>query len=249
MRIRNQTKKIIPISFLSQGLTLNGFLHLPDKKKPPVVIGSHGLFSSGNSPKQIALAKKCTDTGMAYFRFDHRGCGKSEGDFQQVTSLAGRVSDLSAAVKMIHEHPETGEKIAIFGSSLGGTTGLSLIDNHKIQAIVTIAAPLRSEPIFNAAKSTGDLRGLPLSFYEKQLRFDITGNLSKVSNILSLHGDSDQTVPVADAYELYSNASEPKKLIIQKDGDHSMSKLLHQIHFMKTASEWFKKWLIPSESV
>jgi len=239
-------KKIIPISFLSQGLTIKGFLHLPDKKKPPVVIGSHGLFSSGNSPKQIALAKKCTDIGLAYFRFDHRGCGKSEGDFQIVTSLAGRVSDLSTAVKMIQKHPETGDKIAIFGSSLGGTTGLSLINNHKIQAIVTIAAPLRSEPIFNAAKSTGDLRGLPLSFYEKQLRFDITDKLSNVSNILIFHGDSDETVPVADAYELYSKSSEPKELIIQKDGDHSMSKLHHQVHFMKTASEWFKKWLTSS---
>jgi len=238
-------KKIIPISFLSQGLTLSGFLHLPDEEKPPVVVGSHGLFSSGNSPKQIALAKKCTDTGLAYFRFDHRGCGKSEGDFEQVTSLAGRVTDLSNAVRIMHEHPETGDKIAIFGSSLGGTTGLSLIDKLKIHAFVTIAAPLRSEPIFNAAKSTGDLRGLPLSFYEKQLRFDITDNLSNISNILIFHGDSDETVPVADAYELYSKATEPKKMIIQKDGDHAMSNLHHQIHFMKTASEWFKKWLTP----
>lgn len=237
-------KKIIPISFLSQGLTLNGYLHLPKEEYPPMIIGSHGLFSSGNSPKQIALANKCADIGLAYFRFDHRGCGKSEGNFQELTSLAGRVLDLSNAVQTIREHPETGDKVAIFGSSMGGTTGLSFAANNEIQALVTIAAPLRSEPILRAGKTTGDLRGLPLSFYEKQLNFDITKNLSDISKILIFHGDSDETVPVSDAYELHSKVSQPKKMIIQESGDHSMSNLLHQIHFMKEAIKWFERWLL-----
>ncbi|MFH2066069.1 MAG: alpha/beta hydrolase [Pseudomonadota bacterium] len=243
MPVQRHTKRIIPVSFFSQGLRISGYLHLPKEKKPPVVIGSHGLFSSGNSPKQIALANKCSDIGLAYLRFDHRGCGKSEGDFQEVTSLAGRLTDLSEALKTIREHPETGDKAAIFGSSMGGTTGLTLASDHEIQAIVTVAAPLRSDPILRAGKKTGDLRGLPLSFYEKQLRFDISNNLSGISNILIFHGDADETVPVADAHELHAKASHPKKLIIQEGGDHSMSSLFHQIHFMKATTEWFRQRL------
>lgn len=238
------TKKILPVTFSSQGDRINGYLHLPGTEKPPVVIGSHGLFSSGNSPKQIALAGKCAEAGIAYLRFDHRGCGRSEGDFKQVTSLAGRVADLASAIEAMQQHPEIGDAMAIFGSSMGGATGLSLASDHAIRAIVTVAAPLRSEPILRAGEKTGDLRGLPLSFYQKQLNFDISAHLSGISNILIFHGDADETVPVADAYELHAKAADPKELVIQRGGDHSMSSLPHQVHFMKTAVSWFKRFLI-----
>ena len=72
------------ISFNSDSLKLKGVLHLPDDGQPPVVIGSHGLYSSGSSPKQIALAEQCNRLGIAYFRFDHRGCGSSQGEFERV---------------------------------------------------------------------------------------------------------------------------------------------------------------------
>jgi predicted acyl esterase len=82
------------ITFLSDGFKLYGTLHLPPAERPPVVIGSHGLLSSSSSPKQIALARACTAAGIAYFRFDHRGRGKSEGVFKEVTSLKARCTDL-----------------------------------------------------------------------------------------------------------------------------------------------------------
>jgi alpha-beta hydrolase superfamily lysophospholipase len=243
LNIKKSSKKIIPLSFFSDGLQLSGFLHLPANNCPSVVIGSHGLFSTGNSPKQIALAQKCTEVGLAYFRFDHRGCGNSEGEFKEVTSLKGRISDLSDATQTMLEHPETGKKIALFGSSMGGTTALSLAADEEIEALVTIAAPLRSEPILKAAKATGDLRGLPISFYENQLNFDISDNLTKISRIMIFHGDTDEVVPVSDAHELYSKAFHPKKLFIHEDGDHPMSNINHQIQFMRSATEWFDRWL------
>ena len=69
---------------MSENFLLRGMLHIPTDEKGPVVIGSHGLLSSGNSPKQIELAKRCGEFGIAFFRFDHRGCGKSEGVFKEV---------------------------------------------------------------------------------------------------------------------------------------------------------------------
>ena len=244
MKQEYHAKNIRPVAFSSQGKRIIGYLHLPGTERPPVVIGSHGLFSSGNSPKQIALAGKCAEAGIAYLRFDHRGCGRSEGDFQQVTSLAGRVADLERAIEAMQQYPEIGDTMALFGSSMGGATALSLASDYPIRAIVTVAAPLRSEPILRAGEKTGDLRGLPLSFYEKQLNFDISENLSGISNILIFHGDMDETVPVADAHELHAKAAEPKKLVIQKGGDHTMSSLPHQVHFIQTATDWFRRFLL-----
>ncbi|MGD9017875.1 MAG: damage-inducible protein CinA, partial [Desulfobacterales bacterium] len=78
------------IAFPADGHRLMGVLHLPAGDPVGTVIGSHGLFSSGASPKQLELAHWCNRSRMAYFRFDHRGCGSSSGDFDTVTSLAGR---------------------------------------------------------------------------------------------------------------------------------------------------------------
>jgi len=142
--------KVIPISFFLQGIRINGHLHLPGLARPPVVIGSHGLFSSGNSPKQIALAARCAEAGIAFFRFDHRGCGNSGGEFQQVTTLDGRVADLAGAVKAMQEYPGVGDRMAIFGSSMGGAAGLCFASDATAHAVVTVAAPLHSEPILQA---------------------------------------------------------------------------------------------------
>ncbi|MBR9980379.1 MAG: damage-inducible protein CinA, partial [Desulfatitalea sp.] len=60
---------------MSDGHRLTGTLHLPDVERPPVVIGCHGLLADRRSPKQIALASALGRLGIAYLRFDHRGCG------------------------------------------------------------------------------------------------------------------------------------------------------------------------------
>ena len=113
------------ITFLSDGLALKGTLHLPPSDKPPIVIGLHGLYSSQESPKQIALARACNALGLAYLRFDHRGCGRSQGEFEKVTSLAARCRDLKSAIETVKAWPDTSDQIGLFGSSMGGTVSQS----------------------------------------------------------------------------------------------------------------------------
>ena len=104
------------ITFSSNGFRLKGMLHLPETDLPPVVIGSHGLLSNSYSPKQIALARECNAHGIAYFRFDHRGCGQSDGVFNEITSLTGRRDDLISAVNAIKMRKYIGKRIGLFGS-------------------------------------------------------------------------------------------------------------------------------------
>ncbi len=243
MRKTSKKSTCKPISFSSEKLILNGFLHLPHIENPPVVIGSHGLFASADSPKQIALAEKCNDFGLAFFRFNHRGCGNSEGRFREVTSLKARCTDFQNAVALMRNSPDIGSRVGAFGSSMGGATVLSAAHSCAVEAIVTVAAPIRSKPILAAAQETGDLRYHPLSFYQKNLGFDISDRLSSISRIMMFHGDADEVVPVSSAYEIFSRVAEPKKLIIQKSGDHPMNNPEHQVDFIKKAASWFSKWL------
>ena len=97
------------INFSSDGYTLRGTLHLPAKENPPVIIGCHGLLSNRDSPKQIQLGIQCVTHDIAFFRFDHRGCGQSSGIFEKVTSLEARCNDLLSALDTIRARQDIGE--------------------------------------------------------------------------------------------------------------------------------------------
>ena len=125
------------ITFSSDGFVLRGMLHLPSKKKPPVVIGCHGFLSTSDSPKQIQLATQCTAHGIAFFRFDHRGCGQSSGNFKQVTSLKTRCKDLISALDTIRARQDVGDRVGLFGSSMGGAVCISVAAAYPVDAIVT----------------------------------------------------------------------------------------------------------------
>jgi len=241
MTIENM--KIIDIAFLCDDLLLQGCLHLPATPRPPVVIGCHGLHSDKDSPKQIALARACNRLGMAYFRFDHRGCGISQGKFEKVTSLAARCRDLINALEAVKNQTETGESIGLFGSSMGGTVCLSIAAEIDAAAIVTFAAPVRSRTHDQPLKQPDNSSCGKIYLDAHKSDFDISGKISQISNILIIHGEADETVPLSHAKEIHRLAGEPKKLIVQPYGDHRMSNAQHQHDFIREASGWFHSGL------
>ncbi len=232
------------ISFTSDGFLLKGILHLPEINQPPVVIGSHGLLSNSYSPKQIALARECNAHGIAYFRFDHRGCGQSDGVFNEITSLNGRRNDLISAVKTIQMRNDIGKRIGLFGSSMGGTVCISAADVLDIDAWVTYASPVRSSSVTTVLKKSDDNEKIKPLLEQKYLTWDISDQLKHLHHIFILHGDSDRIVSPTNAHEIYTKSGNPKKLIIQKGGNHPMSNKKHQKDFLRDAVNWFKKWLI-----
>ena len=227
------------ITFDSDGYLLSGTLHLPAADRPPVVIGSHGLLSSSESPKQQELAALCNRSGIAYFRFDHRGCGASQGYFPEVTSLQSRTMDLCSAIGVIRKRPDLGRCIGLFGSSMGGATCLAIAREVAAEVVVVYAAPLRSGSIRRARIQGNGESGivrLPDSF---SLKFDITHKLDGICNVLIFHGDADTIVPFADAREIYRIVGDPKRLIPLPKGDHPMSCKDHQELFAREALQWF----------
>ena len=226
------------ITFLSDGFQLSGTLHLPDRPPSVLIIGSHGLLSNGDSPKQRRLGRDCSQRGMAYLRFDHRGCGQSNGDFERITSLDSRHNDIENAIHWIQKRFGT-NRIGLFGSSLGGAAALSVAGTRHVDAVVTLAAPVTGASILESADACADLKGLPISFYQKCLSFDISEKLPDISNALVFHGDADAVVPVSNGYRIKTLIKGPKRLIIQKNGDLRMSDPIHQTDFYKIAVDWF----------
>jgi len=226
------------------GLNLKGCLHLPATRRPPVVIGCHGLFSSSDSLKQQALARSCNQRGLAFLRFDHRGCGRSDGDFKAVTSLQGRALDLAGAVAMLQARAELAPRVGLFGSSMGGTVCLAMAARLKAKAVVTLAAPIRSQPVLAALSRSADRERVSALLNPANLHFDISDKIDGVHTLLLFHGDGDAVVPVASAHEIFNRAREPKAIRIHPRGDHQMSAAGDQAAFQQEAADWFARYLL-----
>jgi alpha-beta hydrolase superfamily lysophospholipase len=235
------------IKFTSMGFTLTGVLHLPDTINPPLVVGSHGLEGSKDSAKQRILSKILAENGIAFFRFDHRGCGESQGDFTKETSLEKRTEDFIHAVTHIMSLGKTSHELAIFGSSMGGATCIN--SWHQLQKLsvnlcgaVLCSAPVKSLTIKNIPTDASDKRpALPLEFFKENLLFNLMDKATDLSQILIFHGDADDIVPVSNAHDIYKMATDPKQLIIHRGGDHQMSSKKDQVDFESKAVAWFLK--------
>ena len=235
------------IEFISRGFSLKGILHLPKVKNPPLVVGSHGLEGSKESAKQQVLANLLVQNNMAFFRFDHRGCGESQGDFIKDTSLEKRTIDFITATQHVLDLGKTSRNLAVFGSSMGGATcinaweTLSQMDINLCGAVLC-SAPVKSLTIKNIPMDANENRpALPLSFFKQNLLFDIRNKAHNLSNVLIFHGDADEIVPVSNAYDIYNQAKELKRLIIHKNGNHQMTSKKDQAEFEAEAVAWFSR--------
>jgi alpha-beta hydrolase superfamily lysophospholipase len=228
------------LTFDSGGYRLKGALHLPAGPCQALVIGSHGLLATSDSPKQLALAKRCSASQVAYFRFDHRGCGKSEGVFEKVTSLPARCEDLKNAIRLVQPLLQAHLPLGLFGSSMGAAVCLAVAAETEVSAIITFAAPLCSDCIQPLPTLSPPDAIQPLISNRPNLTFDIRRQLAGIKCLLVIHGDADRVVPVSNARLLYKKAGHPKKLVILRNGDHRMSQISHQAQFLEEALNWFK---------
>jgi uncharacterized protein len=228
------------IHFMSDGDRLTGTLHLPDTHRPPLVIGCHGLLADRHSPKQIALAEALGRIQIAYFRFDHRGCGDSQGRMEATDLLPSRCRELYHAMRTMQTFSTLGDIIGLFGSSFGGTVVMATAAEHPVARMVTYAAPINSRTIERAAaRKVHHQQPTSLAPLE-QLSFDIGDRLGHLHDILIVHGQADEIVPPSHARHIFACAADPKQLVIQPGGDHRMSAPHHQHDFLRASVAWFR---------
>jgi len=231
------------LSFDCNGYILAGTLHLPDEKNPPVVIGSHGLYSDSQSPKQVTLGDLCAEAGIAFFRFDHRGCGKSQGDIRKDTSLHLRCIDMMKAVEALIKEGLSCTRIGLFGSSFGGSVCISVAKELSARALVLNAAAVKSGRILNDLEASDSSKPKTSILFKKTFRFDLDHLLKDLHHVLIFHGDADDVVPVGEAQMIHTLAGDPKRLIIFENGDHVMSNPVHQETFARESIQWFREYL------
>jgi pimeloyl-ACP methyl ester carboxylesterase len=239
-----------------RGDALSGVLHHPAGQKPNgAVILCHGMESDKNSEKLIYLGRELAKQGILALRFDFSYVGESGGKFEDIT-YSGEVDDLSAAYALIQSRWPG--KIAIFGSSMGGTVALLFAAREpSVAALVTLAPPLHPENfpkrMLTAAQRQAwreqgftlyNGRRLNVSLLDDLERLNVPESAQRVTcPVLILHGDSDEVVPVEEALELHNGLPNSTRLSIVKGADHRLSDPTAMQRALGESLDWLTRHL------
>jgi dipeptidyl aminopeptidase/acylaminoacyl peptidase len=147
-------------------------------------------------------------------------------------------------------------KIAILGSSMGGTVALLFAaEEPAIAALVTVAAPVHPEQFPRrtlTSKQIDEWRNRGFTLHRgRRLNVSLLNDLEKINipeasaritcPVLIVHGDADEVVPVKEAYELYGCLTNSKQLLILKGGDHRLSDPATIQRAIAEALDWLTK--------
>ena len=211
-----------------------------NKNSLMTVVFFHGFMSDMIGKKPTAILKYCREKKINFLKFEYSGHGKSSGKF-----TSGNISKWTSDAKQLIKAKTKG-KLLFVGSSMGSWIALNLFPDFKkrIFGLIGIAsAPEFLENLMwkkfskkikkNIIKNkiynvqAGD-HVYPIT---KQLIFD--GRKNKVLNnrinlkifMTLFHGLKDKIVPISFSrkiFKIFKNSK--RKLIIIKNGDHSLSK-------------------------
>jgi len=233
---------------------LSAVLHHPSRAPQAAAILCHGMESAKNSEKLIYLAQSLAERGILALRFDFRYVGESTAKFADIT-YSGEVEDLQAAFGFMQSRQPG--KTVIFGSSMGGTVALLFAAQEpRVAALVTLAAPGHPENFPKRMLTSTQLqrwreRGYT-TYHGQRLNVSLLEDLERINvpeaarrircPVLILHGDADEVVPVAEAYELHGILTSAKRISIFKETDHRFSNPLIMRQAMTEALNWLAEY-------
>jgi alpha-beta hydrolase superfamily lysophospholipase len=135
------------LEFKSGTYTLRATCDWPDEPAAggwPAVIYCHGFTGHRFETRRTyaRLGSTMAGHGVVGFRFDHRGCGESDGDFVEFTPT-GMLEDLDAALEaFVRLLGIDLARTAVVGYSLGGCSASYLLKQRPDFAAAVLWAPV-----------------------------------------------------------------------------------------------------------
>lgn len=244
------------VNFLVNNQKIFGMLHLPESnRRVPGVAFCHGFTGNRIEVHRlfVKMARQLAANGIAALRFDFRGSGESEGDFEQIT-ISDEITDALAALDFLRRQSEIeSERIGIIGLSLGGcVAACAAARDGRVKALALWAA-VADPNILKPGDSTLlgllakegwiDVGGWRVSrnFYEDARTIHPLQEVSKYNgSVLIIHGSRDSVVPVEHAYWYYNAFQGPKELYILPEADHTFNKVTWEEEVLRITLSWFK---------
>ncbi len=247
---------IYRISYLSDGLKINGYLVQPKKKeKYPCIIYNRGgsmAFGTLTDLSAAVFLGKLAKEGYTVVASQYRGNGGSEG---QEEFGGNDINDVTILPKVLEEIKGTDtQNIGMYGWSRGGMmTYIALTKSNQIKAAVVGGAISDARKIIEdrpemetevLAKLIPDYSNNKEEELRKRSAIEWVDQFKKNVPILILHGNSDWRVKSEQSLRIaleFEKHRIPYRLIMFEDGDHGISQ--HEKEVMSQTISWFDKFL------
>jgi len=254
-----------PLYFTNKGELIAGTLHLPARlSRCPAVAVLHGFTGTRCEPNFIfvRLSRRLAEEGIASLRFDFRGSGESDGEFEDMTPLE-EVSDARAALRQLGAMKRVDvRRLGLVGLSMGGlVAALTAAKEPSVRSVALWSAVARPRRVFEAMTTkrqrsallkTGrlDVGGLCVgrAFLEATRRLDPPSALAKSrASALIIHGTGDETVPYSDSTVFLRSARARDGIRTErfavKGADHVYSSVPWRDAVVEATVGWFKETL------
>ncbi|RJO72488.1 MAG: alpha/beta hydrolase [Myxococcales bacterium] len=234
-----------------RGQTLAAVLHLPDVvTREPWAVLSHGMLSTKDSRKHVALAERLCELGFAAVRYDFSGQGESEGRPDLITYSNG-VGDLRAVIESFK--PRGAKRFLLIGSSLGSGVSMLAAPGLKddVAGLALMAAIYRTNIIWGAMRpeqrerwereGAFEFQGRPVAFdiIEDGRRLDVAGGLAAFPGpALFVHGTKDELIPPERIPPLAERHPGPTEVVFVEGADHRFSEDAHRARLVETIAQW-----------
>ena len=196
-----------------RGQMLTGYKYYKSEDVKGLVVLAHG-FGGGGQRNYMDIANYFASNGYAVFAYDATGNDESEGE--AVNGLPQGVIDLDYALRFVKEHEDfEGLPIVLWGHSWGGYSVGSVLALHPdVKAAVIVAGFNESLDMleYEGRKIAGDAIDVMLPFL-KDYEADTFGEYAALSaldgigstdaNIMLLHSEDDNTIPIESSFDRY----------------------------------------------
>ena len=210
------------------------------RKKATYIVFLHGFMSDLEGSKPKAFYEFAKKNNLGFLALEYSGHGKSYGKF-----IDGNISSWSKDVKILIKKIVRNNKMILVGSSMGSWISLNQFKyfKKKICGFLGIgSAPEFLEHLmwkkFSIRKKKEIVKKGIINLKHGDFEYPITyqlikdGRKNKILNkkinqnikVTMIHGSKDKSVPVIYSKKILEIfKSKKKKLVIIKNGDHSLS--------------------------
>lgn len=132
------------VTFDSEGLRLEGMLHRHDGPLAAVVLHPHPQYGGDmDSHVVLALRQALAEAGATTLRFNTRGAGASEGQFD---NGRGEAEDLKSAINLVLA--DAGDRpLVLAGYSFGALVAARVAQTDPPAALILVSPPAAFAPL------------------------------------------------------------------------------------------------------
>jgi len=185
----------------SDGLSLRSWYRPPARPGAPVLVYFHG--NAGHIGHRGHRARPYLDAGYGVLLAEYRGYGGNAGD----PTEEGLYADGRAALDFLAKRDVAGDRIVLYGESLGTGVAVQLASETRVGAVV-LEAPFSSI----AEVGARHYWYLPVRLLMRD-RFESMGKIGRIgAPLLVLYTEHDEVVPPDLSEKLFEAAVEPKEI-------------------------------------